>query len=402
MHTGLDFFGPDEQTFHGLCRCRVSVRAGIEKFRKEEIVMRKKELLVASLFIVAWVVVFLLPLERAKAEPNVINLRFANLFPPPSRHSKICEEFVAEVDKRTKGRIKITYYAGGSLLKAPAIFKGVEAGIADIGFAPTVYTPGRMPVTDACMMPLGYPSGWVSCQVANDFYNEFKPKEWDSVHVLWMHASNPSLVISKKPVRKLEDLRGMTIRAPGRVAETVKALGATPAPTHMMEVYDAMLKGVIDGVNSPFETVKTFRFAEVAKYITASWQVGNIYAFFVVMNKKSYKQLPPDLKQIFDYVCGEFKERTALMWNLIDTEGKEFALKKGVEIIYLPPEEAARWKKATEPVTEAFVKEMIGKGYSETEVRGWIKFLEKRIDYWTKKQITLRIKSATGPEEMRH
>jgi TRAP-type C4-dicarboxylate transport system substrate-binding protein len=120
------------------------------------------------------------------------------------------------------------------------------------------------------------------------------------------------------------------------------------------------------------------------------------------MNKKSYKQLPPDLKQIFDYVCGEFKERTALMWNLIDTEGKEFALKKGVEIIYLPPEEAARWKKATEPVTEAFVKEMIGKGYSETEVRGWIKFLEKRIDYWTKKQITLRIKSATGPEEMRH
>lgn len=364
--------------------------------------MIKKKLLLMSGILCLVLMATFLSNRVVYAQPEVINLKFANLFPPPSRHSKICEEFIGEVEKRTNGRIKINYFAGGSLLKAPAIFKGVEAGIADIGFAPIVYTPGRMPVTEACMMPLGYPSGWVSCQVANDFYNKFKPKEWDSVHVLWMHASNPSVIISKKPVRKLEDLRGMMIRAPGRVADIVTALGATPAPTPMMEVYDAMAKGVIQGVNSPFETVKTFRFAEVAKYITSSWQVGNVYAFFVVMNKQSYEKLPSDLRPTFDYLCGEFKERTALMWNLIDTEGKEFALKKGVEIIYLSPEETARWIKTCEPVTEAFVKEMISKGYSETEVRGWIKFLEERIDYWTKKQITLRIKSATGPEEMRH
>ena len=88
-------------------------------------------------------------------------------------------------------------------------------------------------------------------------------------------------------------MKGLTIRAPGMVGKTIKALGATPAPTPVMEVYDAISKGVIDGVNTPFETLKTFRFAEVAKYTTASWQVGNVYAFYVVMNKNNYKAIAP-------------------------------------------------------------------------------------------------------------
>jgi hypothetical protein len=44
---------------------------------------------------------------------------------------------------------------------------------------------------------------------------------------------------------------------------------------------------------------------------------------------------------------------------------------------------------------------MVADGYPEAEVRGWIKFLLERIDYWTKKQIQLHIKSPTGPPEMR-
>jgi TRAP-type C4-dicarboxylate transport system substrate-binding protein len=119
------------------------------------------------------------------------------------------------------------------------------------------------------------------------------------------------------------------------------------------------------------------------------------------MNKNSYNKLSPDLKEIFDRLCGEFKERFALMWNLIDAEGKEFAEKKGVEIIELSPQEAARWKEAAAPVVKNYVKDMVGKGYSEAEVKGWIGFLRERIEYWTAKQIELRIKCPTGPAEMR-
>ncbi|MBN1105600.1 MAG: TRAP transporter substrate-binding protein [Deltaproteobacteria bacterium] len=330
-----------------------------------------------------------------------MELKFANYFPPPARHSQICVDFLAELEQRTGGKVKGKYFAGGSLLKAPAMYQGVTTGIADIGLSHVEYTPGRMPVTEAVGLPLGYPSGWVANQVANDFYHKFRPKEWKDVEVLWMHTSTPNVMITKKPVRTLEDLKGMTIRAPGTVGDTVKALGATAAPTPVMEVYDAMSKGVIDGVNIPFETLKTFRFAEVAKFTTSSWQVGNLYPFYVIMNKNSYKKLTGEIKKAFDRLVGEYKERCALMWNQIDFEGRDFAIQQKVEFIDLTPDQVTRWKEAAKPVIEAYVKKMAGSGFSEAEVRGWIKFLGERIDYWTARQIALRIKSPTGPKEMR-
>ena len=338
--------------------------------------------------------------EQCYAATKVINFKFAHIFPPPAKQSRICEAFVKELEERTGGRIKTSYLGGGSLLKPPGMYRGIELGVADMGFAHVEYTPGRFPVTEVCDMPLGYPSAWVANHVVNDFYNKFKPKEWNKVKVLWMHSSPPNVMITTKPVRKLEDLKGMTIRAPGRVGDTVKALGASPVPMPIMEVYDGLAKGVINGVNIPFETLRTFRFAEVAKYTTATWQVGNLYTFYVIMNKNSYKKLPPDLKETFDILCGEYKERMALMWNEIDFDGKDFARKKGVENIELPPGELARWVSVTSQVIEGYIKDMTSKGYSEGEVRGWIKFLHERIDYWTKKQIGYRIKSATGPKEM--
>jgi hypothetical protein len=88
------------------------------------------------------------------------------------------------------------------------------------------------------------------------------------------------------------------------------------------------------------------------------------------------------------------------MWNLVEVEGKEFGLKHRVEFIELTPEEAARWRQAVKPVMDEYEKDMVGKGFGKDEVRGWFKFLEERIDYWTKKQATLGIKSATGPKEV--
>jgi len=365
--------------------------------------MRQRELLtmVVAGILCLGLLVAILPFEMAYAKTEVIKLKCANYFPPPAFQSKYLEAFCADVEKRTNGRVKIQYFAGGSLLKAPRIYEGITTGIADIGYSHVEYTPGRFPVTGITEMPLAYPSAWVSSQVANDFYREFKPKEWDDVKVLWMNTSNPSLMITKKPVRKLEDLKALRIRAPGIVGYTVKALGGTPAPTPMMEVYDAMAKGVIDGVNTPFETLKTFRFAEVVGYTTASWQTGNVYTFYVAINKNSYKKLPPDIKEIFDELCGEYKEKFALFWNVIDSYGKEFAKQKGVEVIELPEVEAARWMKAAAPVIEDYIKDLVGKGHSEADVRGWVKFLRERIEYWTAKQLELGIKSATGPPAMR-
>jgi TRAP-type C4-dicarboxylate transport system substrate-binding protein len=340
--------------------------------------------------------------EQPAYAQKVIRLKVAMYFPPPASQAKMLGEFCKELEARTNGRVKVDYYAGGSLLKAPAMFEGVASGIADIGYSHVYYTAGRMPVTEAVGLPLGYPSAWVGSQVMNDFYQQFKPKEFDAVKVLWMNTSTPSAIATKtKPVRKLEDLEGLTIRAPGLSGEIMKALGGTPAPTPMMEVYDAISKGVIDGEASNFETLVAFKFAEVVKHTTSIWQITYPFPFYCVMNKNSYAKLPPDIKTIFDQLVGEYKERYILMWNSVDFNGKAFGEKKGVEFIDLAPGELAKWQAAVEPVIDSYVKKMVAKGFSEAEVRGWVKFLRERIDYWTKKQIALRIPSIAGPPELK-
>jgi TRAP-type C4-dicarboxylate transport system substrate-binding protein len=371
-------------------------------FKKREVLsMRGKKLLtmVVGGILCLGLMVTALPSEKACA---AVRLKVANYFPPPANQSKVLEEFCRELEKRSGGQVKVDYYAGGSLLKAPAMFEGVVNGIADIGYSHVYYTAGRMAVTEAAGLPLGYPSAWVASQALNDFYREFKPKEFDKVKVLWMNTSTPSAIATaKKEVRTLEDLKGLTIRAPGLAGDVIKALGATPAPTPMMEVYDAIAKGVIDGEASNFETLRAFRFAEVVKFTTSVWPINNPYPFYLVMNKKSYKKLPPDIKPIFDTLVGEYKERYILMWNSVDFIGKAFGMAKGVKFIELSPGEVVRWKAAVEPVIEDYVKKMVGKGYSEAEVRGWIKFLRERTEYWTKKQIALLISSAAGPPEVK-
>lgn len=73
------------------------------------------------------------------------------------------------------------------------------------------------------------------------------------------------------------------------------------------------------------------------------------------MNKKKYQSLPPDIKETFDNLCGEYRDRFALMWNALEYDGKFFVENKGVEYIDLSPEEIERWAGAVEPVIEQYV-----------------------------------------------
>jgi len=362
--------------------------------------MKKRVLTLAAVMLCAALLLPTAGLETARAA-DVITLKIANFFPPPSKQSQITEAFGKELESRSGGRIKVNYFAGGSLLKPDAMYKGIESGITDIGYSHVYYTPGRMPMMEGAGLPLGTPSGWVGAHVAYDVFNKFKPKEFDGVKVLCIHGNAPSLLITKTPVRKLDDLKGLNIRAPGVPGEIIKALGGTPTPTPMPEVYDSISKGVNQGVWAPYETLRTFRFAEVAKYVTVCWQIGAPFPFYLAMNKSSFEKLPPDLQALVDTMSGEYQERYALMWNEIDMAGRSFGKAQGVEFIELSDEQSAAWQAKMEPVIADYTKRMVEKGFAEDEVKGWVTYMKERIQYWTEKQMEFRIPSPTGPAGMR-
>ncbi len=326
------------------------------------------------------------------AEP--IKLKYSNYFPPTHRNAVLSGQFCEEIDKRTGGRVNISYYPGGTLTTAPKMFQGVVTGISDLGFAPITYNQGRFPVTESTDLPLGRSNGYVATQVADDFYRKFLPKEWESVHVLFMHATGPNIIYTTKtPVRTLEDLKGIKLRGTGKVADTLKALDAAPVPLDMVDVYEAMRRGVIEGVMGPLEMLKGWKTGEIAKYVTASWRVGSTYTFYVVMNKDKWNSLPADIKKIFDEISMEFKNKHAIAWNEIDLEGAEFFKQHGGQIIQLSDAEAKRWENAVEPVVASYKKDLVSKGYKSDEIESWLSYIRERIEFWDKKAKEMRMQS---------
>jgi TRAP-type transport system periplasmic protein len=314
---------------------------------------------------------------------DVIKLKFANYFPPTHMNSVMMGKFCDELNKKLAGKVELTQYTGSTLLSAPKIAAGVSTGIADIGLSNLAYTRGRFPVMEIMELPLGYPSAWIAGHVANDFYNKFKPKDFDAYHVLMLSTSPINVIQTlNKPVKTLEELKGLKLRGTGRLGDIVKALGATPIPIETPDLYDSLKRGVIEGALLPLETLKGFKTGEVQKYVTASWKVGSAYCFYVLMNKQKWDSLPADVKKVINEFSKEFTERWAVEWNNIDIEGREYFTKQGGQIIPISDAEAARWIKAAEPVIDDYKKDLLSKGYKAKEIDGWLSFVKERIEYW--------------------
>jgi TRAP-type C4-dicarboxylate transport system substrate-binding protein len=350
-----------------------------------EVKLMKKEPLV----IVLALMLTALPLFGACAAPapEVTELSYSNFFPPTHFHSILAEEWINEIEARTNGQVEITYYPGGSLTPAPKIYDGVVEGISDIGMSVLAYTMGRFPATQLVDLPHAYPNGWVATKVANDFYQEFKPVAFDDVHGLYFHAHGPGVIFTtKKPVRQLEDLRGLVLRSTGVGAKIAEALGAEGYGASQGEAYELMSKGTIDGSVTPREVLKGWKQAEVVKYVTGCYDVGYTANMFVVMNKDKWNALPEDVKTIITEVSQEWIEKHGMVWDYYDKVGIDYFLTfEGRELIELSPEEMARWVEAAKVVKDEYMEEKAALGLPVADYEA---YLNERVSYWSDRSPT--------------
>lgn len=344
-----------------------------------------RRILLAVLLVVALAAMPILgACAPAESETEVIELSYSCFFPPTHLHSILAEEWIKEVEKRTNGAVKITFYPGGSLTPAPKVYDGVVEGISDIGMSLFAYTPGRFPACELVDLPHAYPNGWVATKVANDFYTNFKPAELEDVKPLYFHAHGPGVVFTtKKPVRKMEDLKGLVIRSTGIGAKIMQALGAEGLGASQGEAYELMSKGVVDGSFTPREVLKGWKQAEVVKYITGSYDVGNTTMMFVVMNQGKWNALPEDIKKVFTEVSEEWIEKHGKVWDYYDKVAIDYFLSLGQdrEVIELSATEMNRWvDTAVKPLIEQYISEKTEMGLPAAEYN---KYLLERVSYWS-------------------
>jgi TRAP-type transport system periplasmic protein len=294
------------------------------------------------------------------------SLKLANFFPPDQKIAVSMDQWCKEVEKRTSGRVKVTQFSGGTLTPPTQTFISVTRGVADIGLSFCSYTMGRFPLFETIDLPLGYLSSYWGTKLANEFYKKFKPKEFDDVKVLFFTTSPPHMLFAKKPIRNLDDIKGLKVRSTGTSAKVVGALGGAPVAMPMSEAYDSLSKGVAQGIICPYEAMRGFRLAEV---VDNSAEYGSAYvnANYIVMNKDKWNAIAPNDQKAIEDVNNEWIESMGKLWDELDKDGKDYFVQKGGKVGLLSKEENERWAAKLSPILNEYVQTMKPKGLPADE-----------------------------------
>jgi TRAP-type C4-dicarboxylate transport system substrate-binding protein len=345
-----------------------------------------KKLIFVVLIVIAVGALLIGGCSKSTTTQEVIKLSSALYLPTAHPFTAIQEQWGKDIEAASNGRVQITYYPGGQLMGAPQTADGIVSDIADIAFAHIDYTPGRFPVTEFLDLPNGYPTGWVGCHVAVDFYNKFKPKEWDNMHLLLLNAGTTAgLMLHDKKITSLDQLKGVTLRGAGAVGDTITALGATARDVPMTEMYDDVSKGVVDGALVGIETLKSFKMGDVCKYTSFAWQAGSMYTFYLAMNLDKWNAMPKDIQKIFTDVSKKYEETYAEAWNAADIAGIQYSLSiAGNEVFQLSDAEGQRFHDAVQSVLTNYTQTMAASGDKNGQT--YIDYIKSRIDYWTSEE----------------
>ena len=334
--------------------------------------MKKKTLFVFLAF-----TLLALPLfgasKAALAKPVEMKLGLANIWPAAHRCSTDqFPRYIAMVEKAARGKykIKLNQYHPGMLLGGREIFDGVAKGIADMGTSALAYNPGTFPLMEALgQAGIAPPKNCSAAALtAWEFYKKYKPKEFADAKVLYMFATGPGWIHSKPPIRRLEDIRGMSVRATGNTARAITALGASPIAMPQAEVYLSLQKGIAKATIAPIEVLYGWKQAEVTKYSTF-FPFGYTEQFYMVMNWDKWNSLPKDLQAAFDAVAEDAVREAGALWQYIQKEGEDYAVKEtGQELIYLSDEETARWIGLLKPIRDKYIKRVTDLGLPGEEL----------------------------------
>lgn len=274
-------------------------------------------------------------------------------------------------------------------------FKAAVTGITDYTHAYGTYQPGSFRLLHATQLPFLFPTPQVASLVFEELYPRFFKAEYEHMGVYLAHVdcTSPYNIISKTPVRRLEDLRGLKIRVTGGLtADIYRELGAVPVSIAAAEIYPAFQRGILDAVTLSLADMVAYRLQEIASFYT----IGdiNVVLLHYCLNPRTFDALPADLREQFyrllrvrsqiavqNYYTGPAYERA--FQTLIDS---------GVEVLELDEAELTRWRDRVTPLKERYIARHEAEGLPAGELVERMEALSSAYASLSNEQIDARIR----------
>jgi TRAP-type C4-dicarboxylate transport system substrate-binding protein len=307
------------------------------------------------------------------AEAKTITIKAVTAWPKSvwevGNFNKFLDIVKERVAQKYPGQLEIQYAGGPEVIPNQEQVEAARMGVVDMVFTTDGYYVSAVPEVNA--LSVSMLDGWEErAKGVNAFLDKIHQEKVSCVYLGRLGHNLPFTIYLTKPVKGLDDLKGLKIRCSPTLVGFLKKIGANPVVIAPPEVYTALERGVVDGYTWPAGLIKDWGWEKVTKCVVQPGVYNG--ANVLVMNKKKWDEIPADLQKLLieaeDEAARLAKQRAL---DLIKNE-KEALQKMGAQYVELPAAEAkkltdaaysALWDVIIEksPVNGPKLKEMVTK-----------------------------------------
>ena len=272
------------------------------------------------------------------------NLRFQSTWPTKDIFHEYAQDFAKKVNDMAGGRLKIEVLPSGAVVPAFQLLEAVNKGTLDGGHGVVAYHYGKNSALalwgsgPAFGMDPNMVLAWHYYGGGKALLEEiYKSINMDVVSYLYGPMPTQPLGWFKKPVARVEDMKGLKFRTVGLSVDIFTALGTAVNPLAGSEIVPALDRGLIDAAEfNNASSDRALGFQDVAKncMLQSFHQSGE--QFEILFNKGKYAALSQELKAIVDYAVQAAS--ADMSWKAIsrNTEDYEELKKQGVKFYKTP------------------------------------------------------------------
>jgi len=281
------------------------------------------------------------------ASAKTFTWRVQSAFSRGDFSADLLPSFAEEVKQKSNGRLILTPFYAGDLVPSDDTFKATSQGIIEMGQTCGVLWSGEEPILGLEFgLPFGFKGSLEDVEKLIDKSSLYKLWEQayarKNCHLLGVHTYGPyPAIASNKPIRKVEDFKGLKVRAILDIANLMKELGAAPGYVPGGEIYMALKLGTFDAATYSVDAIRGFKWFEVMKYYIlpywTDWYFGD-----VIINMDAWNELPEDLKKILQEAMVNYGEKNKEVYTKEIDVVVDQAKKLGYEVITLPDEEVEK------------------------------------------------------------
>jgi TRAP-type transport system periplasmic protein len=246
----------------------------------------------------------------------------------------------------------------------------VENGVIEMAALSPGYFPDQLPFfTAPNSIPMAIDNIDQAYKISQRFLKEvpafMEEARSKGIRPIFFHVLNPYLLVAKEPITSIDQLKGKKMRTWGSdLPRMAQAIGATPVTLNIQELYEGMMRGVVDVMPFSLDLMDNYKIYEIAKHVmeVTIWD-GPTWGVWIT--DRAWKKLTPEQQKIVEEVGEEAAKRDLEAVRQAAEDARKSLVAKGVTIHKFPETEKARWKALLPNYFDEFIAKAAASGKGE-------------------------------------